>query len=197
MISTHNTETVTQQYNAASEKDTSDLNEQDMAPEPELEAIQVVVEKIAERRRQITAKVEISRPPEIVWKVLTNYEALPEFVPSLHSSKRLEHPQPGGIRVEQIGRERLLKLNFNARVVLDLFESFPKEISFQMVEGDFKEYSGSWLLQPCDNDQSTTNLCYTLTVHPKRLMPVSLIEQRLGKGLRINLHAIKKHVESE
>ncbi|OKH52251.1 cyclase [Calothrix sp. HK-06] len=197
MISTHNTATVTQQYNAASALDTSDLNEQDMAPEPELEAIEVVVEKIAERRRQITAKVEISRPPEIVWKVLTNYEALPEFIPSLHSSKRLEHPQPGGIRVEQIGREQLLKLNFNARVVLDLFESFPKEISFQMVEGDFKEYSGSWLLQPCDNDQSTTNLCYTLTVHPKRLMPVSLIEQRLGKGLRVNLHAIKKHVESK
>jgi ribosome-associated toxin RatA of RatAB toxin-antitoxin module len=196
MILIHNHRTVTQQYNTAPKSDISELDEQnDMAPSPELEAIEVVIDKIAERRRQITAKVEIFKPREIVWKVLTNYEALPEFIPSLHSSQRLEHPE-GGIRVEQVGRERLLKLNFNARVVLDLFESFPEEISFQMVDGDFKEYSGSWQLLPCGNDPSTTNLCYTLTVHPKRLMPVGIIEQRLGKGLRVNLLAIKKHVES-
>ncbi len=188
---------MTQQHNATPELDISDLNEQnDTAPSPELEAIEVVIEKIAERSRFLTAKVEIVRPPEIVWQVLTNYEALPEFIPSLHSSKVLSHPRPGAIRVEQVGRERLLKLNFNARVVLDLLESFPKEISFQMVEGDFKEYSGSWQLQACANNQSTTNLCYSLKVHPKRLIPVGIIEQRLSKGLKVNLLAIKKHVES-
>jgi ribosome-associated toxin RatA of RatAB toxin-antitoxin module len=187
---------VTQQYNAASNFDTSDTDEQaGTAPSPDLEVVEVVIDKIAERRRQITAKVDILRSREIVWEVLTNYEALPEFIPSLYSSQRLEHPQ-GGIRVEQVGRERLLKLNFNARVVLDLFETFPKEINFQMVDGDFKEYSGSWQLFPCGNDQSNTNLCYTLTVHPKRLIPVGIIEQRLGKGLQVNLLAIKKHVES-
>ncbi|BAZ14819.1 Streptomyces cyclase/dehydrase [Calothrix sp. NIES-4071] len=192
---THNAPTVTQQYNTTSESDISDPQQNDMAPSPELEAIEVVIDKIAERRRQITAAVEIKRPREIVWNVLTNYEALPEFIPSLHSSQRLQHPQ-GGIRVEQVGRERLLKLNFSARVVLDLFESYPKEINFQMVEGDFKEYSGSWQLQPCTNKESTTNLCYTLNVHPKRLMPVGIIEQRLSSGLKVNLLAIKKHVES-
>ncbi|MCJ8280195.1 MAG: SRPBCC family protein, partial [Rivularia sp. ALOHA_DT_140] len=101
---------------------------------PNLQAVTVEVEKITERQRQITAKIQIPHPVEKVWQVLTDYQALPDFVPSLSSSKKLEHPS-GGIRLEQIGSQRLLKLNFSARVVLDLEESFPNEISFQMVEG--------------------------------------------------------------
>lgn len=191
---------MTQQYNPAEDFDASaqDDNNHTLAPldASELQSVEIVIEKIAERRRQITAKVEISRPPEVVWKVLTNYEALPEFIPNLAKSQLLEHPQPGGIRLEQVGTERLLKLNFNARVVLDLFESFPTEITFEMVEGDFKEYSGCWQLLGCVNNEQGTKLCYILNVHPKRLMPVGLIEQRLSSGLKINLLAIKKHVES-
>ncbi|MBF2067897.1 MAG: SRPBCC family protein [Calothrix sp. C42_A2020_038] len=185
---------MTQQYYSTEDFD-SDQNNKLTADVDELQSIEVVIEKIAERKRKITSKIQILRPPETVWEVLTNYEALAEFIPNLTKSQRLEHPQ-GGIRLEQVGQERLLKFNFNARVVIDLFEVFPKEINFQMVEGDFKEYSGSWHLLPCFDSQSSTNLCYTLFVHPKRMMPVGIIEQRLSNGLKVNLLAIKKYIES-
>jgi ribosome-associated toxin RatA of RatAB toxin-antitoxin module len=193
---THNERTVTQQYDAAEDFDSSSDHINETVPDDnELHPVDVAIEKIAERRRQITAKIQIERPPETVWQVLTNYEALPDFIPNLAKSQLLEHPQ-GGIRLEQVGQERLLKLNFNARVVLDLSESFPKEINFQMVEGDFNEYSGSWQLLPCLDSPTGTNLCYTLIVHPKRMMPVGIIEKRLSSGLKVNLLAIKKQVES-
>jgi ribosome-associated toxin RatA of RatAB toxin-antitoxin module len=157
--------------------------------------VEVVVEKIADRQRQITAKVPISRPPELVWKILTNYEALPDFIPNLAKSKLLEHPT-GGIRVEQIGSQRLLNFNFSARVVLDLEEEFPKQINFQMVEGDLKQFSGTWQLHPFAIGEKTgTNLAYSIFVLPKRTMPVGIIEKRLSNDLRVNLLAIRQRAE--
>ncbi|MDP5338117.1 MAG: SRPBCC family protein, partial [Nodularia sp. (in: cyanobacteria)] len=142
--------------------------------------VAVQVEKIAERQRQITAKIQIPQPVERIWKVLTDYEALSDFIPNLAKSCLLEHPH-GGIRLEQIGSQRLLKFNFCARVVLDLEECFPKEINFSMVEGDFKGFSGSWCLEPySQGEDKGTTLCYTIRVWPKLTMPITIIERRLS-----------------
>ncbi|MEH1973677.1 MAG: SRPBCC family protein [Nostoc sp.] len=160
-----------------------------------LAKVEVQIEKIAERQRQITAKVQIPHPVEQIWKVLTNYEALPDFLPNLAKSCLVEHPD-GGIRLEQVGSQRLLNFNFCARVVLDLEESFPKAINFRMVEGDFKGFSGSWCLEPYSfGEYIGTNLCYTIQVWPKLTMPVGIIENRLSKDLRLNLLAIHQRVE--
>ncbi|MEM7725549.1 MAG: SRPBCC family protein [Cyanobacteria bacterium P01_A01_bin.45] len=164
----------------------------------QLESIKVEVKKIAERKRQISAQTYIPQPVESVWKILTDYEALSDFIPNLTSSRLLDHPE-GGIRVEQVGSQKLLRFNFSARVVLDLQEHFPKEISFNLVEGDLKEYSGSWLLEPYTDLQSVpqksgTQLSYIVQVLPKRTMPVRIIEKRLSQDLRSNLLAVKERI---
>lgn len=161
-----------------------------------LQAVDVQIEKIAERVRQITAQLQIPHSVEKVWKVLTAYEALSDFVPNLSKSRLLEHPK-GGIRLEQVGSQKFLNINFCARVVLDVEEYFPKEINFRMVEGDFKDFSGSWQLEPCVLNQGRgTRLCYTVRVWPKRTMPVTLIERRLSHDMRLNLVAIGQRVET-
>lgn len=154
--------------------------------------VTIQVEKLSERQRQITAKVQIPHPVEKVWKILTDYEALTEFIPNLAKSSLLEHPN-GGIRLEQIGSQRLLNFKFCARVVLDLEEIFLKQINFQMVEGDFKGFSGFWCLEPYSlGEHQGTNLCYTIQVWPKLTMPISIIESRLSKDLQLNLLAIRQ-----
>ena len=190
-----------EQYKTAEQFDTATADnntniELDLASNTnDFPGVEVVVEKIADRKRQITAKVPISRSPELVWKILTNYEALADFIPNLAKSRLLEHPT-GGIRVEQIGSQRLLNFNFSARVVLDLEEEFPNQINFQMVEGDLKEFSGSWQLQPFSiGEQTGTNLAYSIFVLPKRTMPVGIIEKRLSNDLRVNLLAIRQRAE--
>jgi ribosome-associated toxin RatA of RatAB toxin-antitoxin module len=187
---------VTKQYNTEEDLELNlDLDGELVAIADNLPSVEVQVEKIADRQRQITAKVQIPQPVEQVWKVLTNYEALADFIPNLAKSRLLEHPQ-GRIRLEQVGSQRLLNFNFCARVVLDLEEYFPKEISFQMVEGDFKGFSGSWCLQPYTLGNSIgTELCYTIQVWPKLTMPITIIERRLSKDLRSNLLAIYQRVE--
>jgi ribosome-associated toxin RatA of RatAB toxin-antitoxin module len=154
--------------------------------------IEVQVEKIAERQRQITAVIHIPTSVEKVWKILTDYEALPDFIPNLAKSCLLEHPT-GGIRLEQVGSQSLLNFKFCARVILDLEEFFPKLINFKMVEGDFKGFSGSWSLEPCSlNGDLGTKLSYRIQVWPKLIMPISIIERRLSRDLKSNLLAISQ-----
>ncbi|MDZ8066473.1 MAG: SRPBCC family protein [Nostoc sp. DedQUE08] len=186
---------MTKKQNTTENPDLQSSTDDTNLEEDLLAQVEVQIEKIAERQRQISAKVQIPHPVEQIWKVLTNYEALPDFLPNLAKSCLIEHPD-GGIRLEQVGSQRLLNFNFCARVVLDLEECFPKTINFRMVEGDFKGFSGSWCLEPYSFGESLgTNLSYTIQVWPKLTMPVGIIENRLSKDLRLNLLAIHQRVE--
>ncbi|MDJ0675990.1 MAG: SRPBCC family protein [Calothrix sp. MO_167.B42] len=199
-MTTNHILTVTKQQKSTQKIEATDMGDElspssDFVDPTALQTVQVQVEKIADRQRQITAQIQIPHSIEQVWQVLTNYEALADFIPNLSQSRRLDCP-PGAIRLEQIGSQRFLRFNFSARVVLDLEESFPKTINFRMIEGDFKDFSGSWNLEPCSLDHRTgTNLCYTVKIWPKAMMPVSIIERRLSQDLQMNLLAVQQRVQ--
>lgn len=155
--------------------------------------VEVCTDKSEGRQRQISARVQIPHPVEQVWQVLTDYDHLADFIPSLAKSQKIEHPQ-GGIRLEQVGTQSLLKFKFCAKVVLDMVERFPHQLDFQMVEGDFKQFFGSWILQPIA-EGSSTELCYIVCVLPPLSMPISIIEGRLKSGLVLNLSAIRQRAD--
>ncbi|NJN29173.1 MAG: cyclase [Synechococcales cyanobacterium RM1_1_8] len=147
----------------------------------------------AGRQRDLCASVVIPCAADTIWRILTSYDRLAEIIPSLTLSRRLPHPEgEGKIRLEQVGAQKLLKLNFSARVVLDMEEEYPNAIHFAMVEGDFKYMKGAWKLEALEPeaDQPQTRLSYCLTILPKRTMPVSLVESRLSEGMTMNLEAI-------
>lgn len=154
--------------------------------------VEVATDRATGRERQISAKIRIPHPIEQVWQILTDYDHLADFIPSLSRSRRIQHPQ-GGIRIEQIGTQALLRVKFCARVVLDMVEQMPHQLDFQMVEGDFKTFCGNWTLQPLPN--GNTELCYTVVVLPPRTMPISLIERKLKSGLVSNLSAIRQRAD--
>jgi ribosome-associated toxin RatA of RatAB toxin-antitoxin module len=153
------------------------------------DGVEICTESAEGRQRQISARIQIPHPVENVWQVLTDYDHLADFIPNLAKSKKIPHPQ-GGIRLEQVGTESLLKLKFCAKVVLDMVEQFPHQLDFQMVEGDFKKFFGSWLLQPSEDGRGT-ELCYVVSVLPPLAMPIGMIERRLKSGLVTNLNAIR------
>ncbi len=155
--------------------------------------VEVCTDSAEGRQRQISARIQIPHPVEKVWQVLTDYDHLADFIPSLAKSQKIEHPQ-GGIRLEQVGTQSWLKFKFCAKVVLDMVEQFPHQLDFQMVEGDFKKFFGSWVLQP-NTDGSGTELCYTICVLPPLSMPIGMIERRLKSGLVLNLSAIRQRTD--
>ena len=149
--------------------------------------VNISTEKRSARERRILASVVIPQPREKVWQILTDYERLSDFIPSLTSSKLIPNAD-GRIRLEQIGAQCFLKVKFCARVVLEMTEKFPHEIGFAMQEGDFKRFTGAWQLDSLQEDE--TRLSYDLLVTPPRAMPTALIEHHIRNNLTTNLLAI-------
>jgi ribosome-associated toxin RatA of RatAB toxin-antitoxin module len=157
----------------------------------------LTLSKLQGRQRRVEATIHLPHPIEQVWQALTDYEKLAEFIPNLSVSRRVPHPE-GGIRLEQVGVQNLKVVTFSARVVLNMTEEYLSTIRFKMVEGDFKAFSGEWLLQPMpETEAGGTRLTYCLEVWPKATIPVIAIEQRLRKDLPANLRAILQHLESQ
>lgn len=161
-----------------------------LSPGVDVSAVELRVDKVDARQRQISASINLPYTTEQVWQVLTDYDALADFIPNLAKSQRVPHPN-GGIRIEQVGVQKVVFLDFSARVVLDMEEDFPQEIRFSMVEGDFRAFSGSWQLKDWSVDnQSGTTLTYTVLVWPKRTMPIAAVQRRISSDLPLNLMAI-------
>lgn len=174
-------------------EDTELLSLSDLDPAL-LADVKVQTLNLGGRQRQIQAQLNLIHTLEQVWQVLTAYDQLADFIPNLARSQRLPHPE-GGIRIEQVGVQNALFLKFAARVVLDMEETFPHTIRFQMVEGDFKDFSGAWNLEPWQHPKGVgTALIYTLNIWPKRTMPLMAIERRLRRDLSCNLIAIQQYL---
>jgi ribosome-associated toxin RatA of RatAB toxin-antitoxin module len=168
------------------------VNEDQSSPD-----VLLTLSKLQGRQRRVEATIHLPHPIEQVWQALTDYEKLADFIPNLSTSRRLPQPE-GGIRLEQVGVQNLKVVTFSARVVLDMTEEYLSAIRFKMVEGDFKAFSGEWLLQPMpETEAGGTRLTYCLEVWPKATIPVIAIEQRLRKDLPANLKAILQHLESQ
>jgi uncharacterized protein YndB with AHSA1/START domain len=164
------------------------------APASETAAVTVRTEHLDGRQRRIIAQLEIPHPIEQVWEILTDYDHLADFIPNLAQSRRIEHPD-GGIRLEQIGSESVLKIKVYLRVVLDMVERFPHELQFTMIEGDFRTFTGAWELEPIAAGAGTY-LRYVVTVLPPRAIPVGLIERNLRHNLANNLLAIRERANA-
>lgn len=151
--------------------------------------IQVEVEDLGDRRRQVRGCVLIPVERQWVWQVLTDYDHLAEFVPNLVESRFLGS-ENGRKLVRQVGSQKVLFARFSAAVVLAIEEIFPHQLRFQEIEGDFLLFEGFWELAEWLNQQ--TLLTYHLQVKPPRRMPVGLVERRICRDLAFNLQAIRE-----
>ena len=134
----------------------------------------------------------VAAPPETVWRVLTDYERLPQFIPGLERSRVLQDSL-GVRRVEQIGAAGWLFLKLRARVVLRVQEQACSRIDFRAVGGDFDVFEGWWSLLP-ENGGRETMLKYWADVQPSFRAPGFLTRFLVRRGLRERLVALQVRV---
>ncbi len=158
--------------------------------------VEIKIEKLEGRQRQVFAKIQIPYPLEQVWQVLTDYEAFAEFMPSLIQSRCLEHPT-GGVRIEQVRTKKFMGKNISARSVFDIEEKFPHGIHYQLIEGDMKAFSAYWRLEPWSLSESQAGIDLTCDffVVPKRIFPMALVEHVLSQDIPADLLKIRQRVE--
>ena len=95
-----------------------------------------------QQSKRIFAEVKIHASVEQVWRVITDYDHLADFVPNLVTSERLPTSIPGRIHLRQLGCSQSVFWRLEAEAVLECVEVHKakgaKELRFQAIEGDFK-----------------------------------------------------------
>jgi carbon monoxide dehydrogenase subunit G len=90
---------------------------------------------------------EVDAGVDVVWQVLTDFDDLPHFVPSVRSSVARKLAD-GGLLVAQEFEGKVLIFSRDLRVQLAVSEQPEREIVFRDTTlGDFEVYEGSWQLQ--------------------------------------------------
>lgn len=150
--------------------------------------VEIDAQSLGPRQRRIQVRIEVPVAIADLWRVLTDYDRLADFIPNLSISNRLPTTD-GSIRLEQVGSQCFLRFRFCARVVLAMQEFPHDRLTFQMLDGDFEQFEGTWQLEA--TDEQTTYLTYAVTLAPKLPMPIQLIEAQLDQSLASNLIAMR------
>ncbi len=152
--------------------------------------IEQTIERLPSGTRRLAAKLRTPVRVEALWRVLTDYEHLSDFIPNLSVSELLERSNDR-VMLRQVGSQRFIGLNFSAEVHLELIEDISLgELRFALKKGDFRRFDGAWKMQ--DHDGQGSCIFYELIVQGCIGMPVSLIEQRLKDDLTTNLLAVER-----
>ena len=92
--------------------------------------------------KHIFAEVRIHASVEQVWRVITDYDNLADFVPNLVVSEQIPSNVTGRIRLHQIGCSQSVFWRLEAEAVLECVEVHKamgaKELRFKAIEGDFQ-----------------------------------------------------------
>ncbi|KAL3572232.1 hypothetical protein D5086_026136 [Populus alba] len=171
----------------------------------------IEIKKLQKNSRRIRSKISINASLDTVWKILTDYEKLADFIPGLAVSKLIDKKDKFA-RLYQIGQQNLaFGLKFNAKAILDCYErdlqtlasGEKRDIEFKMTEGDFQFFEGKWsieqLAKPKTEDSAgqeyETTLSYLVDVKPKMWLPVNLIEGRICTEIKSNLTCIREEAQ--
>jgi ribosome-associated toxin RatA of RatAB toxin-antitoxin module len=118
---------------------------------------------------QIASSGTVSAAPAVVWRILTDYDHLADYVPDLDSA-RVVSRTGATVIVEQRGAAHFLLFSHAIRLRVQVHEQPPDRIDMRLVEGDMKVYRASWQLIPLAGGAGT-KVVYNAAIEPAFYMP--------------------------
>ena len=125
---------------------------------------------------EVDASGTVQAPLASVWKILTAYERMPEFVPDLASCKVLTR-DGNKVIVEQFGTARFLFMTKAIHLIVRATETPMSSIDISLISGDMKHYESRWELYPVPATGGTR------IVYRGRLIPSFYVPGMLGPAM--------------
>lgn len=144
---------------------------------------------------EVNAQSFVRATPQQVWKVLTDYERLTEFVPGLVRSKVLSRSQQE-VTLEQESTADFLFLSQTIRLVVRLREQPFSTIEVALVSGDMKRYQARWTLAGLTQDGwDGTLVSYCGAIEPAFFLPPVVGKQLVKANVRKMVQAVMMEIE--
>src|SRR4029453_696873 len=98
------------------------------------------------------SRMTLRTPPELVWRVLTDYDNATRVFVNLKQCKVLEDKGTTKVIFHKV-KPSFIPTAFE--YVLEVKETAPRKLEWRRLRGDFKEVDGSWSLEPLEGGKAT------------------------------------------
>ena len=142
------------------------------APKLELPKLEVSVNRVeldALHMYEVDATGTVAAPLPKVWRILTGYERMAEFVPDMESCKVLSR-NGNEVILEQFGVARFLFMSKSIHLIVRATEQPMSSIDISLISGDMKHYESHWELIPIP-ETGGTRIVYSGKMIPNFYVP--------------------------
>ena len=149
------------------------------APKLELPKLEVSVNRVdhdGQHMYEVDATGTVAAPLPKVWRILTGYDRMAEFVPDMESSKVLSR-NGGEVIIEQFGVARFLFMSRTIHLIVRAVEQPMSSIDISLISGDMKHYEARWELVPVPETGGTK------IIYHGKLLPNFYVPSLLGSKM--------------
>lgn len=149
------------------------------APKLELPKLEVSVNRVdhdGQHMYEVDATGTVAAPLPKVWRILTGYDRMAEFVPEMESSKVLSR-NGGEVIIEQFGVARFLFMSRTIHLIVRAVEQPMSSIDISLMSGDMKHYEARWELVPVPETGGTK------IIYHGKLLPNFYVPSLLGSKM--------------
>ena len=157
------------------------------APKLELPKLEVSVNRVdqdGQHMYEVDATGTVAAPLPKVWRILTGYDRMAEFVPDMESSKVLSR-NGGEVIIEQFGVARFLFMSRTIHLIVRAVEQPMSSIDISLISGDMKHYESRWELVPVP-ETGGTKIIYHGKLLPNFYVP-SLLGSKMVRDRKSNV----------
>lgn len=122
----------------------------------------------------VERSIEVSVPRERVFRVVTDYEAYPDFLPEMEEVTVLSRAD--GV----VEAEFVLRIVKRVTYRLRLVEESTSKVTWTLLSGDLRENKGSWCIEDTDGGCRVT---YAVTVEVGMFVPGAIQARLVGEQL--------------
>jgi ribosome-associated toxin RatA of RatAB toxin-antitoxin module len=139
---------------------------------PDAPKLQVSVKRVTQdalHMYEVDASGTVQAPLPTVWRILTGYDRMEEFVPDLVSCRVLSR-NGNEVIIEQFGTARFLFMSRSIHLIVRATEQPMSSIDIDLISGDMKHYESRWELVPVP-ETGGTRVLYTGRMMPNFYVP--------------------------
>merc|ERR1719217_468849 len=158
-------------------------------------AVDFQLETLHLTKRRVSGGVLVRAPPDAIWSVITDYEAMPEVIPNILSNVVNRDATSGRVTIEQES-QLSSRMNLVVSMGLEAIEARDRwTLQLRRVGGHgFLEFEARYVLQP--RGDGTTYLSYEVELVPCPIFPLPLVERKIRKECPKMLHAVARVSEA-
>lgn len=144
---------------------------------------------------QVQASATVQAAPATVWKVLTAYDRMTEYVPDLGLCRVLAR-NGNEVIIEQQGNARFLFVTKAVHLIVRALETPMSAIDISLISGNMKRYEARWELVPVP-ETGGTRLLYGGKMMPDFYVPGMLGATMVRGDIAHMMQAVLARLESE